>query len=143
MTGRITPSPPLTADQAASLLEEAALHRWLSVHLRSWSAGMAAISMTVPASVRDGDRAAVHGGILLTALDTAACFAVISALGHDCVTLDLRADFVRPATGAEFTATGTLRRLGRRIALADSEISGNDGTVVAVARAQFTWTPDQ
>lgn len=44
----------------------------------------------------------IHGGALTTLLDTACGFAAIASLSHDgyaiCPTLDLRIDYMRPAT---------------------------------------------
>jgi uncharacterized protein (TIGR00369 family) len=89
--------------------------------------------------VRSGEAGIIHGGALATALDTAACFAVIAAVGVDCSTVDLRTDFLRPASADELVVTGQLRRSGKRFASADAEVAATDGKVFALARGTFTW----
>jgi uncharacterized protein (TIGR00369 family) len=81
----------------------------------------------------------IHGGALATALDTAACFAVIAAVGVDCSTIDLRTDFLRPASAEELSVVGTCLRAGRRFAVADANVIAPDGKLVATARGTFTW----
>ncbi len=81
----------------------------------------------------------MHGGALVTALDVAACFAAIAGIAHDCSTVDLRADFLRPAVDPTFYVDGEMRRSGRRLAWADAVLANRDGRLLATARGVFSW----
>jgi uncharacterized protein (TIGR00369 family) len=79
----------------------------------------------------------VHGGILSTLLDTSMIAAVMTTLstGAACSTLEIKVNFIRPAT----IGTGTLRceartiHLGRRIATAEGRIFDGEGALYAHA----------
>jgi uncharacterized protein (TIGR00369 family) len=129
----------LTREEAERLLDECPLHAAIGLTLEEWEPGRAGFRFQPPALVRSGTAGGVHGGALATALDTAACFAAIARLGHDCSTVDLRTDFLRPAVDAGFVVTGELRRAGRRLAWADATLRTRDERVVATGRGVFTW----
>src|SRR5262249_29943044 len=82
---------------------------------------------------------ALHGGALMTVLDTAACFAVTSVNGLDVSTVDMRTDFLRPAVDEEFVVEGRPLRVGRRLALADATVYSLDGRALATGRATTVW----
>ncbi len=140
MTASDVPAGPAMArEEAERLLGMCAIHKDLGLELAEWEHGRVRFAFRPPASVRSGEGGVVHGGALATALDTAACFAVIAAVGMDCSTVDLRTDFLRPASAAELSVTGTLLRAGRRFGWADAAVTAPDGKVVATARGTFTW----
>jgi uncharacterized protein (TIGR00369 family) len=87
----------------------------------------------------DEDEAAryVHGGAIASLIDIAATFAVIAAVGHDVVTVDLRIDYLRPVRSGELAGTARPVRIGRSLAVADVEVAGPDGAIVAVGRGLF------
>ncbi len=127
-------------DEAERLFASSEFHAYLGLELDEWSHGRVTLTFRPPAAVRSGDAGIIHGGALASALDTAACFAVIAAVGVDCSTVDLRTDYLRPASAEVLTVTGTLVRAGRRIAWADATVAGPDGKVAATARGTFTWS---
>lgn len=129
----------MTREDAERLLAICAFHADLGLRLVEWEHGRVRFSFHPPASVRSGEAGVIHGGALATALDTAACFAVMAAVGVDCSTVDLRTDFLRPASAQELTVTGTLLRAGRRFGWADAALIAPDGKLVATARGTFTW----
>jgi uncharacterized protein (TIGR00369 family) len=124
---------------AERLLASAPFHAAIGLELLEWGEGTVALRFAPPALVRAPETGGVHGGAIATALDTAACFAVIAATGFDCATVDLRTDFLRPALDAEFRVEGNVLRAGRRFAWADATASVLDGRVVATARGTFAW----
>ena len=132
-------TPAMEREEAERLLGMCAFHEDLGLRLVDWEHGRVRFSFRPPAWVRSGDQGVIHGGALATALDTAACFAVIAAVGADCSTVDLRTDFMRPASAEELAVTGTLLRAGRRFGWADAAVVAPDGKVVATARGTFTW----
>jgi len=128
-----------TQEQAAELLASVPFHEALGLDLVEWREGAVTLRFRPPALVRSPGNGVVHGGALMTALDTAACFATISSVGTDCSTVDLRADFLRPALDGEFRVEGNVLRSGRRFAWADATMATLDSRVVAVARGTFIW----
>jgi uncharacterized protein (TIGR00369 family) len=53
-------------------------------------------------------------------------------------TIDLRVDYLRPGKGREFTATGTVIRSGRKVAVARMELHNEEGVLIAVGTGTFT-----
>lgn len=121
------------------LVAASELHRFIGLELVGWETGRVQFRLNPPEGVQSGAGGSVHGGALMTALDVAACFAVMAITGHDCSTVDLRADFLRPTTGGELAVTGQVLKVGRRFGRADASITNEEGRIVAVARGTFAW----
>lgn len=97
------------------------------------------------------DREALHGGppcaLVAGALETAVGAA---DFGAEFFPARLTAELLRPVPLDDLTVTTTIRRPGRRICLADAELTRSDGTVVLAAtlegirRSPFGsgWEPD-
>jgi uncharacterized protein (TIGR00369 family) len=135
----MTDPAAMARDDAQRLLDSCDIHRDFGLTLVEWHHGNAMFTFRPPKSVRSGDAGLIHGGALATALDTAACFAVIAAVGVDCSTIDLRTDYLRPSGAEELSVVGTCLRAGRRFAVADANVIAPDGKLVATARGTFTW----
>ena len=79
----------------------------------------------------------VHGGVISTLLDTAAGCAVHStlAVGEGYTSLDLTVKFLRPVTvdSGLLTCEGTVIQRGRRTALAQAQLTDEEGRLVAHA----------
>jgi uncharacterized protein (TIGR00369 family) len=131
--------PGLSRDEAELLLATCPLHAAIGLELVDWERGRTLFRFTPPAVGRTGEAGVVHGGVLSTALDVAACFAAIAAVGQDCSTVDLRIDFLRPALDPGFDVEGELRRVGRRLAWADASLRTLQGRLLASARGLFAW----
>jgi uncharacterized protein (TIGR00369 family) len=132
-------APTLSREEADQLLLACPLHAAIGLELWEWEPGHTRFRFNPPALVRTVEEGLVHGGALVTALDVAACFAAIAQTGHDCATVDLRTDFLRPALDPAFQVEGTLRRAGRSLAWADAKLRTLDGRLVATAAGVFTW----
>lgn len=126
-------------EEALRLFDSCEFHAAVGLTLEDWRRGRVSCAFTPPALTRDPASGGVHGGALVTALDTVAGFAVISVVGSDITTIDLRADFVRPALNDEFRVDGRILRVGARFGWADATVSTLDERVVAVARGTFIW----
>jgi uncharacterized protein (TIGR00369 family) len=131
--------PELSREEAEQLLVACPLNAAIGLELLDWAPGHVTFRLSPPALVRSGEAGVVHGGAVTTALDVAACLAAIAEVGHDCSTVDLRTDFLRPAVDPAFDVEGTLRRAGRSLAWADATLHTLDGRLVASARGVFTW----
>lgn len=129
----------MTREEAQALLDAVEIHRAVGLELTEWGEGEVAFRFGPPKLVRERASGGVHGGAIATALDTAACFALIARIGTDCSTVDLRIDYVRPALDAEFAVRGTVLRAGKRLGWGDATLTTLDGRLVASARGTFTW----
>jgi uncharacterized protein (TIGR00369 family) len=124
-------------EAAEELLARCELHALIGLELTEWGEGIVAFRFAPPPSTRESESGGVHGGAIATALDTAATFAVISSVGHDASTVDLRVDYLRPALAGTFRVEGRTTRAGRRLGFADAELIADDGRLVASARGTF------
>ena len=79
----------------------------------------------------------VHGGAIASLIDIAGTFAIIAAVGHDVVTVDLRVDYLRPVMSGDLYATARPVRVGRSLAVADVEVAAENGKIAAVGRGLF------
>jgi len=94
----------------------------------------------------------LHGGVISATLDAMAGLAVMAAIGARHMdetpgerlrrfgklgTIDLRIDYLRPATGARFELRGEVLRLGSRLATARMEFSGSDGKLLATGSSAY------
>jgi uncharacterized protein (TIGR00369 family) len=77
----------------------------------------------------------VHGGIPATLIDSAASCAVHTKLpaGTGYTTVNLSVDMIRPISGSvgALRCEGRVVRAGNRVAVADAELKGADGTLYA------------
>jgi uncharacterized protein (TIGR00369 family) len=94
----------------------------------------------------------LHGGVISAALDAMGGLAVMAAIGARHLdeaprqrllrfgklgTIDLRVDYLRPATGASFTATAQVLRLGSRVASTRMEFFDADGRLLSCAAGAY------
>lgn len=79
----------------------------------------------------------VHGGVVSSLLDLAACFSLVGSLGGTAPTIDLSVSFLRPVTPGKIIVTGRLIKPGRTVAFAEAELRNEGGKVAATARGTF------
>jgi uncharacterized protein (TIGR00369 family) len=87
----------------------------------------------------------VHGGVIATLLDTAAACSVHSTLpaGVGYTSMDLTTKFLRPVTISSglLTCTGSVLSQGRRTALAQAQLTDEDGRLLAHATSSCLIFP--
>ncbi|MEO5881753.1 MAG: thioesterase family protein [Caldimonas sp.] len=94
----------------------------------------------------------LHGGAISASLDAMAGLAIIAAIGARHMdeppaqrmhrfarlgTIDLRIDYLRPATGAEFTLSAQVLRLGSRVASTRMDFRDAGGELLASGAAAY------
>lgn len=94
----------------------------------------------------------LHGGVICSALDVVAGFAIMLRMAKDkpqdtvaaqlgqmrrLGTIDLRIDFLRPGKGAWFAATAQVLRMGSRVASVRMELENDAGELIAIGAASF------
>ena len=94
----------------------------------------------------------LHGGVISATLDAMGGLAVMSAIGARHMadpiderlarfsrlgTIDLRVDYLRPATGPRFQASATVMRLGSRVASTRMEFFDAQGKLLSTGAAAY------
>lgn len=130
----------LPLETLPDVLRRSPYHRLLGLEMVRAAAGEVVVRMPFQPALLAGDDESgwyVHGGAIASLIDAAGDFAIIAAVGYDVPTIDLRIDYLRPAIPGALTATARAIKAGRSLAVADVEVAGDDGTVVAVGRGVF------
>jgi uncharacterized protein (TIGR00369 family) len=81
-----------------------------------------------------------HGGPLASFIDVVGDFAIGMLVGGGVPTINLRIDYLRPATGKLLTGTATVRRAGRTVAIVDIDVLDDQNRLVAIGRGSYSGT---
>ena len=94
----------------------------------------------------------LHGGVISATLDAVGGLAVMAAIGARHLdepvearlarfgklgTIDLRVDYLRPATGPQFAVHATVLRLGSRVASTRMEFFDSQGKLLSTGAAAY------
>lgn len=81
----------------------------------------------------------LHGGVIVSLLDTAAAFAVHTLLepGSMSVTVDLTVHFLRPVSAGRIKSHARVLRAGRRILVISVEATDPAGVLIATATTTY------
>lgn len=125
-----------TRESLQARVDRAPFNRWLGLEAVSWEHGAVELRLRArPEIMGHVAIGALHGGILASILDTACSVAVVTATGESVFTVDMRVDYLRPATADIYTIRARVVRLGRTLATVDAEVESADGQKVACGRA--------
>ncbi len=112
--------------------------RFLGLVLEREGAGEVVIRLPFrPEFLRADDSDSLHGGITAGLIDIAGAYAMVTHFKVGVATIDLRIDFLRPARATDLLATGRVVKAGRRVSVADIEVTDAAGTLVAVGRGLY------
>jgi len=103
-----------------------------------------AVTITLPFRPefrRAPDAPGYHGGVIAGLIDLAAHAAVAVRVGRMVPTIDLRIDYLRVALDGDLSATASVRRTGRTLAVSDVEITDSEARLVALGRGLFSTAP--
>lgn len=78
-----------------------------------------------------------HGGVLAAFIDVVGDFALGMLVGGGVPTMNLRVDYLRPATGSYVDGVAVVRRSGRTSAVVDIDVYSADRKLVAVGRGTY------
>ena len=81
----------------------------------------------------------LHGGAVVSLLDTAAAFAVLTLLppGGRTVTVDLTVHFLRPVSAGRVEARARVLRDGRRVCVLTVEATDPTGALISTATTTY------
>ncbi len=88
----------------------------------------------------------VQGGILTTLADSCIAHAAVAALvgeNRHTATIELKINFIRPATESLFTAEAWLIHLGSRTAVGEAEIVNSEGKLIAKCLSSVMIMPGE
>jgi uncharacterized protein (TIGR00369 family) len=139
--------PKFTPDEKARMLEwqkaEAHYFGLLGLRLVDLEPGYCKLELPFKREISHG-RGVVQGGILTTLADSCIAHATIAALaGEDrhTTTIELKINFIRPATPSLFTAEAWLIHLGNRTAVGEAEITNEEGKLIAKCLSSLMVLP--
>ena len=138
------PTEPITLARVQALLDGSPYIRFYG--MRAVSIDPAAGTVVIAAELRPelerrGGVGQWHGGALSGLIDTVGDFAVVLTAGAPVPTINLRVDYLRPATTPSLLATARLRRAGRMVAVVDIELADAEGRLVAIGRGCYGSQP--
>jgi len=81
----------------------------------------------------------MHGGAVVSLLDTAAAFAVHTVIGPEArtVTVDLTVHFLQPASAGRIEAEARVLRRGRRVCILSVEARDSGAEIIATATMTY------
>jgi uncharacterized protein (TIGR00369 family) len=133
--------------------ERIAFNRLIGLRIQTISAGGASGHIEMrPELIGHYAHQRLHGGVISAALDAMAGLAIMAAIGARHMdeaptqrmqrfgklgTIDLRIDYLRPATGARFEVSAQVLRLGSRVATTRMEFHDAAGQLLATGAAAY------
>ena len=131
---------PMTSERIQAMLDGSPFIRFFGMQVAALdpAAGTIVLAMELrPELERREGTGQWHGGALAGLIDTAGDFAVALGLGAVVPTINFRVDYLRPAMTPRLTATATVRRAGRTVAVVDIDVEDGEGRLVAVGRGCY------
>ena len=112
-------------------------HVWLKPVLVSADVDSVEIELAYrPELAGQQDRPEFHGGILSALVDIAGHAAIVTRTGRGVATIDMRVDYLRPASGT-LSARAEIIKFGRTIGIVDVRVSDDRQKPVAAGRAAY------
>src|SRR3954464_4066373 len=97
-------APDWTLEQLQARVERAPFNAWLGLQVASWDAEGITLTLRVrPELNGHATLNALHGGVLASLIDTACSMAGMARTGASVFTVDMRVDYLRPATGTTYS----------------------------------------
>lgn len=128
---------PLLGADLGSLFAMTELHRNLGVAIERAPGGVKLSGSVAPAFSRMEGAPFLHGGVVATLLDSASTFALIAETGRVWATVDMRVDYLRPASLEGVEVVATVLRAGGTIGRTQAELRDTSGKVCAIATGTF------
>ena len=78
-----------------------------------------------------------HGGAIASLIDIAGDYALWAMLGFGVPTINIRIDYLRPASDTRLRAQARVRRAGRTVGVVDIDVLDDQDRLVAVGRGTY------
>jgi uncharacterized protein (TIGR00369 family) len=100
--------------------------------------GEVEIAMGYSASVeRAAGSRQYHGGAIASLIDIAGDYALWALLGYGVPTINIRIDYLRPASDTRLRARARVRKSGRTVAVVDIDVLDDQDRLVAIGRGTY------
>lgn len=135
------PAERLTLDQINAMFAKSPFIGFLGMRATALDYDKAEITMTMPLRPeleRRPGTAQFHGGPLASFIDVVGDFAIGMLVGGGVPTINLRIDYLRPATGAALSGTAKVRRSGKTVAVVDIDVFDEQNRLVAIGRGTYS-----
>lgn len=142
-----TSFPKVTLDGMRRLEETLPQIRTLGIVVEALD-GPVAISRLPYAErlIGDPETGVLHGGPITTQIDNLCAVALHSAIGHyvPCVTIDLRVEYLKPATpGRDVIARAICRKVTRQVAFISATAYHDEEDPIALASCTYMLVPER
>lgn len=130
----------LTQDDLEAIFQRSPFIRFMNLEIREIDHAASRFSARLPLRAeyeRRPDTQQFHGGAVAALIDVVGDFALGITVGGGVPTMNLRVDYLRPATGAYIDCTAVVRRTGRTSAVVDIEVFTPDGKLAALGRGTY------
>jgi uncharacterized protein (TIGR00369 family) len=132
-------------------IAELPFHRLLGLDLNSFDAENRCLRFDMRRELMGNTHFKIlHGGMIATILDTAGAFVLAlngavrfetGATEHQLIikggTIDLRVDYLLPGRGNHFVASGTILRIGKKVAVVRTELRNEQDELLAVGTGTY------
>lgn len=132
---------PLNEEQVQALLDDSPYIAFMKLEVVSMNLYKDQIVIRMPMRPEFERRAGTgqyHGGAIAALIDITGDYALVMKIGGGVPTINFRTDFLRPASNTALTATATVRRSGRTVAVVDIDVHDDNGKLCAVGRGTYS-----
>ena len=100
--------------------------------------GAVEIAMAYSAAVeRSPGTRQYHGGAIASLIDIAGDYALWAVLGFGVPTINIRIDYLRPATDTRLRAQARVRKAGRTVGVVDIDVLDDQDRLIALGRGTY------
>ena len=140
----MTDAPRLTRTELEALLADSPYQKLFGLRLEAFDAAAQNVVIRCPFGPhveRAPGTGQYHGGVIAGLIDIAGDFALIAVLGYGVPTINLRVDYLRPASATDLLARAQVRRAGRTVGVVDIDVEDTAGKLIALGRACYRTEP--
>jgi uncharacterized protein (TIGR00369 family) len=133
-------SQEMSQDEVQAALERSPFMSFMKLKLVSMDQEAQQIVLRMPMRAefeRGAGTGQWHGGAIASLIDIAGDYALVMKVGGGVPTVNFRTDYLRPAMNTDLTATATVRRAGRTIAVVDIDVTDDNGKLCAIGRGTY------
>jgi len=94
-----------------------------------------------PSVERSAGTRQYHGGPIASLIDIAGDYALWAVLGFGVPTINLRIDYLRPASATDLRAVARIRRAGRTVGVVDVDVIDDQKRLIAIGRGCYGTKP--
>ena len=90
-----------------------------------------------PSVERSAGTRQYHGGAIASLIDIAGDYGLWAVLGFGVPTINIRIDYLRPASATDLKAIARIRRVGRTVGVVDIDVLDDQGRLIAIGRGIY------